>query len=56
MESVAPNPKRSGSATAVRYALWHVGMTYEGALAAGLTRADILYDTKKGFVVFSDGC
>lgn len=50
--SVAPNPKRAGSASAVRYDLWQVGMSVEEALAAGLSKADIAHDTKKGFVVF----
>lgn len=51
--SIAPNPKKVGSATHGRYTIWQVGMTKADALAAGLTRADIAYDVKKGFVRFA---
>lgn len=49
--SVAPNPKRVGSATHGRYAFWVVGESVGEAMARGLTPADVAHDIKKGFVV-----
>jgi hypothetical protein len=42
--SVAPNPKKLGSATHVRYAFWVPGDTIAQCMARGLTRADVLWD------------
>lgn len=52
--SVAPNPKKVGSASHARYALYKVGMTVSQFVAAGGTTADVKWDTEKGFVVLGD--
>lgn len=44
------NPKRQGSKSAERFALYTNGMTVEQALAAGLSRADMEHDTKHNFI------
>lgn len=44
------NPKRAGSKSAERFASYTNGMTVEAALAAGVTTADLDYDTNKGFI------
>lgn len=51
--SVQDNPKKAGSAAHARYNLWKLGMNEAEALAAGLTKADIAHDVKKGFVRFA---
>ena len=43
--SVKPNPKKSGSSTFFRYKLWEVGKTIAECMKAGLTRADVQWDT-----------
>jgi hypothetical protein len=43
--SVLPNPKRPGSASFDRYALYRVGMTVDEAIAAGVKREDIAWDS-----------
>lgn len=43
--SVAPNPKRPGSASHARYELYRVGMTVDEAIAAGVKREDIAWDS-----------
>jgi len=43
--SVVPNPKRPGSASHARYELYHVGMTVNEAIAAGVKREDIAWDS-----------
>lgn len=47
---VTPNPKRPGSAAHERYKLWTVGRTIDEHLASGITRADVRWDEKQGFV------
>jgi len=44
------NPKRAGSASAERFALYKDGMTVEEALNAGVTSTDINHDVGKGFI------
>lgn len=44
------NPKREGSASAARFALYQNGQSVEQALAAGLTRGDFDNDTAKKFI------
>lgn len=39
-----PNPKKPGSSTWLRYKLWVPGQTVAQCMAAGLTRADVLWD------------
>lgn len=51
LSQVLPNPKRPGSAAHARYAIYRVGMTVDEALAAGVTRADVRWDAKMGFIV-----
>lgn len=43
--SVVPNPKRPGSASYTRYENYRVGMTVDEAIAAGVTREDIAWDS-----------
>lgn len=52
--SVAPNPKKVGSASHARYALYEVGMTVSQFVAAGGTTADVAWDTNKGFIVLGE--
>lgn len=52
VDTVAPNPKRPGSASRDRYALYAVGASRTDLLAAGLTRADFVYDTERGYVTW----
>lgn len=52
--SVAPNPKKVGSASHARYELYQVGMTVSQFVAAGGTTADVKWDVDKGFVVLGD--
>lgn len=42
--SVAPNPKKAGSATWHRYRHWRAGDTVAQCMERGLTRADVLWD------------
>jgi hypothetical protein len=44
------NPKRDGSAAHGRFAAYQTGMTVEAALAAGVTRGDLAYDAKHGYI------
>jgi len=44
------NPKREGSASADRFALYKEGMTIEEALTAGVRSVDIGWDVSKGFI------
>lgn len=53
---VAPNPKKPGSASFDRYALYRVGMTVNEAIAAGVKREDVAWDSdpKRGFIRFEE--
>lgn len=51
--SVAQNPKKVGSASHARYEFYRVGMTVSEALAAGVSKEDIAWDSKKGFIEFA---
>lgn len=44
------NPKRAGSASHARFALYKSGMTVKDALEAGVTSADLKWDTSKNFI------
>ena len=46
----AENPKRKGSESAARFAKYKTGMTYAQAIEKGLTRADISWDLKHGYI------
>lgn len=46
--SMVPNPKRPGSASHARYELYRVGMTVDEAIAAGVKREDIAWDSAPG--------
>ncbi len=48
--ALAANPKRPGSASYDRFELYRVGMTVNEALAAGVRRADIKYDSERSFI------
>lgn len=51
--SVVPNPKRPGSASHARYELYRLLMTVDEAIAAGVKREDIAWDSapSRGFIV-----
>lgn len=44
------NPKRKGSKSFDKFAKYKDGMTVEQAAAAGITGADLSWDTKHGFI------
>ena len=46
----ANNPKRKGSKSFDKFAKYKDGMTVEQAAAAGITGADLSWDTKHGFI------
>lgn len=48
--SVAPNPKKPGSATHERYKLYQEGSTIAHVRALGITLADLRWDIARGFV------
>jgi hypothetical protein len=48
---VENNPKRAGSAANERFARYKAGMTVAEAIEAGVTRADINWDVKQGFII-----
>ena len=47
---VTENPKQKGSASHARFELYRDGMTCGEFIAAGGSRADLSWDTKKGFI------
>lgn len=51
---VADNPKKPGSASHMRFALYRVGMTVSEFLAAGGTMGDVKWDAERGFIEFGD--
>lgn len=50
---VKENPKRKGSASHKRFALYRNGMTVEKFLATGGTRSDLRWDTAHNFITVS---
>lgn len=52
--SVAPNPKRPGSASRDRYNLYKVGMTEPELIATGVLAADLRWDTSRSFLVWGE--
>lgn len=51
---VQTNPKRPNSASHERFAKYKPGMTVAEALKAGVTKADLVWDQKKGFIKLED--
>jgi hypothetical protein len=49
------NPKKEGSKTRTRFAMYTEGMTIKQALDAGITTADLVYDKDHGFISWSGG-
>lgn len=47
------NPKRPNSATWARFKLYQSGMTLKEAMDAGVTRGDINWDSKQGFIILT---
>jgi hypothetical protein len=47
------NPKRVGSKAHERFALYQSGMTVKGALDAGITTPDLIYDSAHGFITIA---
>lgn len=47
---VGPNPKKQGSASYDRFALYREGMTVQEFLEAGGTTGDVKWDTERGFI------
>lgn len=50
---VKENPKRKGSASHKRFALYRNGMTTDAFLKAGGTRSDLRWDTAHKFIAIS---
>lgn len=48
------NPKREGTTSHDRFALYRDGMTVKEAKDAGVKAADISYDSAKGFISVTD--
>lgn len=48
------NPKREGTPSAARFALYKDGMTVKAAKEAGVKAADISYDSEKGFITLTE--
>lgn len=53
ISQIQPNPKKPGSASHARFALYREGMTVSEALAAGVTTADVRWDSERGFICLS---
>ena len=52
--AIMPNPKNPSGASYYRYARYPLApCTIGEALAAGITKADILWDARKGFIAFN---
>lgn len=51
--SVAPNPKKAGTASHARYALYRVGLTAAELRELGLSPADLRWDGERGHVTWS---
>ena len=51
---VVANPKKKGSKSYDRFELYKEGMTVNDALAAGVLRADIAYDSERGYITIGD--
>ena len=51
---VMANPKKKGSKSYDRFELYKEGMTVNDALAAGVLRADIAYDSERGYITIGD--
>jgi hypothetical protein len=52
--SVSANPKKKGSASWDRFALYEVGLTENQLIGRGLLAADIRWDTQRGFVKWAE--
>jgi hypothetical protein len=50
ISSIVSNPKKSGSASYDRFAKYREGMTVSEAIAAGVTMADVKWDSERGFI------
>jgi len=46
----SPNPKQPGSEAHRRFSLYMVGLTADECVALGITRPDINYDCRRGFI------
>jgi len=53
LATVQPNPKRPGSASRDRYALYQVGMTEAQLLERGVRRDDFRHDTQRGYITWA---
>lgn len=51
---VGENPKKPGSASHARFALYRAGMTVAEALAAGVTKGDVRWDMERGHIKLED--
>jgi hypothetical protein len=57
LATIAPNPKRPGSAAHARYALYDmvgVGGSLDACLKVGVLKADFLWDLRRGFITLAD--
>lgn len=48
--AIVPNPKKEGTDSHTRFSLYQEGQTVSAALAAGVKRADIKWDTDREFI------
>jgi len=48
--AVVPNPKQPHTAAFERFSLYKVGLTCDECVALGVTRPDINYDCRRGFI------
>lgn len=51
--TVTPNPKKPGSASFIRFALYAPGLTISQVLQLGVTMADIKWDLERSFIVLA---
>jgi hypothetical protein len=52
--AIVPNPKKVGSASHTRFALWQVGLTVAECMARGISRGDVSWDVERGFVTLGE--
>ena len=53
ISAIVSNPKKPGSASYDRFAKYREGMTVSEAIAAGVTMADVKWDSERGFICLS---
>jgi hypothetical protein len=51
--NIQPNPKRPGSASFARYSLYRENMSVTEAIQAGVTTADVRWDSERGYITLT---